>query len=67
MIRSYFGLTKKSYSKDSISLLDYQLDIYDILMIHATQGELCLLMGETGTGKTVIKETLNPKPTNVMF
>jgi len=58
MIRSYFGLSKNPFSNESISLLDYQQEIYDILMVHATQGGLCLLMGEPGTGKSVIKQEL---------
>lgn len=58
MIRSYFGITKNPFGLDRISLLPHQQEIYDIIKVHSTQGGLCLLMGEPGTGKSVIKETI---------
>jgi MSHA biogenesis protein MshM len=58
MIRSHFGLTRHPFDTDSQALLPHQQDIFDILMVHAQQGGLCLLLGEPGTGKTVLKETL---------
>lgn len=58
MIRSYFGISKNPFSYDNISLLPHQQEIYDILKVHSQQGGLCLLMGEPGTGKTVIKEAI---------
>lgn len=56
MIRSYFGLEKNPFSLEDISLLPAQQEVYDILKVHTRQGGLCLLMGEPGTGKTVIKD-----------
>jgi type II secretory pathway predicted ATPase ExeA len=58
MIRSYFGIEKNPFSNDSIVLLNHQQEVCDILDVHSQQGGLCLLMGEPGTGKTVIKETI---------
>jgi MSHA biogenesis protein MshM len=58
MIRSYFGLEVNPFSLENIDLLSHQQEIYDILKVHSQQGGLCLLMGEPGTGKTVIKETI---------
>jgi type II secretory pathway predicted ATPase ExeA len=58
MIRSYFGLTETPFSLDNISLLPHQQEIYEILRVHSQQGGLCMLLGEPGTGKTVIKETI---------
>lgn len=58
MIRSFFGIDKNPFSMDDIKLLDNQQDIYDILKVHSQQGGLCLLMGEPGTGKTIIKESI---------
>lgn len=58
MIRSFFGIDKNPFSMDDIKLLNNQQDIYDILKVHSQQGGLCLLMGEPGTGKTIIKESI---------
>ena len=58
MIRSFFGIDQNPFSTDSISLLSAQQEVYDILKVHCQQGGLCLLLGEPGTGKTIIKESL---------
>ena len=58
MIRSHFGLSENPFSSESITLLPHQQEVYDILQVHSQQGGLCLLMGEPGTGKTVIKEAI---------
>ncbi len=58
MIRAHFGISTNPFSTDSVILLPHQQDVYDILKVHSQQGGLCLLMGEPGTGKTMIKESL---------
>jgi len=58
MIRSYFGLSQNPFSSENVKLLPHQQDIYDILNVHSQQGGLCLLMGEPGTGKSVVKEAI---------
>ena len=58
IIRAFFGLDKNPFSLDNIQLLPHQQDVFDILSVHSKQGGLCLLMGEPGTGKTVIKESI---------
>ncbi len=58
MIRSYFGLDHNPFCKDAIDLLPHQKDIFDTLRVHSQQGGLCLLLGEPGTGKSVIKQSL---------
>jgi MSHA biogenesis protein MshM len=58
MIRAYFGLENHPFSSTDVSLLTHQQEIYDILEVHSHQGGLCLLLGEPGTGKTVIKEAV---------
>ena len=63
MIRSYFGLDQNPFSLDEIKLLPQQQEIYDIIKVHCHQGGLCLLLGEPGTGKTVIKEALKQNST----
>ena len=59
MIKAYFGLTKNPFHSDNISLLPHQQTIFDTLRVHCQQGGLCLILGDPGTGKTVIKQSLS--------
>jgi len=65
MIRQYFGLTRDPFIIDEKApLLQHQQRHFDILKVHSQQGGLCLILGEPGTGKTVLKNHLihhNPK------
>ncbi len=58
MIRAHFGLDRDPFARDELALLPQQQDILDTLRVHCQQGGLCLLIGEPGTGKSVIKEAL---------
>jgi MSHA biogenesis protein MshM len=58
MLRSYFGIQTLPFSHEQLSLLHHQQEVYDILKVHSQQGGLCLLLGEPGTGKSVIKEAI---------
>ncbi len=58
MIRAFFGIDSNPFAIDKITLLNQQQEIFDILKVHSFQGGLCLLMGEPGTGKTVIKNAI---------
>jgi len=58
MIKAYFGLTRNPFHSENVVLMPHQQTIFDTLRVHCQQGGLCLVMGEPGTGKTVIKETL---------
>lgn len=58
MIRAFFGIDINPFSNDNILLLSHQQEVFDVLKVHSFQGGLCLLMGEPGTGKTVIKEAI---------
>lgn len=58
MIRSYFGLSHTPFAPESLKLLPHQQEIFDTLRVHSQQGGLCLLLGEPGTGKSVVKEAL---------
>ena len=58
MIRAHFGLDQNPFSHDNITLLPHQQDIFDTLRVHCQQGGLCLIVGEPGTGKSMIKQAL---------
>ncbi|MDD5343833.1 MAG: AAA family ATPase [Smithella sp.] len=58
MIKAYFGLAKNPFHSENITLLPHQQTIFDTLRVHCQQGGLCLVLGEPGTGKTVLKESL---------
>lgn len=58
MIRAFYGIDKNPFSQEDITLLLQQQEVFDILKVHSSQGGLCLLMGEPGTGKTMIKRAI---------
>jgi len=66
MIRSHFGLSRIPFAHDETELLDHQQTVLDMLMVHAQQGGLCLVLGEPGTGKSAIKEALTTRDTKRM-
>jgi type II secretory pathway predicted ATPase ExeA len=64
MIRSFYGLTQNPFELRELQLLPHQQEIYDTLRVHSQQGGLCLLLGVPGTGKSVIKQSLQRLPEN---
>ncbi len=59
MIRAFYGINVNPFAIDQkVELLKHQQEVLDILKVHAYQGGLCLLMGEPGTGKTMIKNAV---------
>jgi MSHA biogenesis protein MshM len=58
MIRSHFGIAQNPFCGDEPSLLRHQQEVLDTLRVHCQQGGLCVLVGEPGTCKSVIKEIL---------
>jgi MSHA biogenesis protein MshM len=58
MIKAYFGLTRNPFHSENLTLLPHQQTIFDTLRVHCQQGGLCLVLGDPGTGKTVLKEAL---------
>lgn len=58
IIRAYFGIDQNPFSFQNINLLEHQQDVYDILNVHSQQGGFCLVMADTGAGKSVIRETI---------
>jgi type II secretory pathway predicted ATPase ExeA len=58
MIRSHFGLKASPFDPAKSELLEHQQKVLDMLLVHAQQGGLCLVLGEPGTGKTAVKQAL---------
>jgi len=58
MIRSHFGLSRNPFDHEAVVLLRHQQETFDVLLVHAQQGGLCLVLGEPGTGKSVLKYAL---------
>ena len=62
MIRAFYGIATNPFCATDVTLLPLQQEIFDILKVHSHQGGLCLLMGEPGTGKTMISESNHNNP-----
>jgi type II secretory pathway predicted ATPase ExeA len=62
MIRSFYGLTHTPFDSRELQLLPPQQEIHDTLKVHCQQGGLCLVLGSPGTGKSVIKQSLQQLP-----
>jgi len=58
VIRAHFGLDRHPFALDSVALLPHQAEILETLRVHCQQGGLCVLVGEPGTGKSVVKQPL---------
>jgi MSHA biogenesis protein MshM len=58
VIRAHFGLAKAPFSSENLALLPHQQEVLDTLRVHCQQGGLCVIIGEPGTGKSVIKQAL---------
>ena len=65
MIRTYFGLARDPFAiEHDAPLLAHQQRHFDVLKVHSQQGGFCLLLGEPGTGKSVLKRHItnhNPR------
>nr|WP_287413339.1 AAA family ATPase [Pseudodesulfovibrio sp.] len=59
MIRAFYGIDTNPFCAAEITLLPHQQEVFDILKVHSHQGGLCLLMGDPGTGKTMIRTSIN--------
>ena len=58
MIRSHFGLEINPFDASRPELLSHQKEIFETIKVHSQQGGLCVIMGEPGTGKSVIKQAI---------
>jgi MSHA biogenesis protein MshM len=51
-------LSTNPFALESIVLLPQQQEIFETLRVHCQQGGLCVVVGDPGTGKSVIKHAL---------
>jgi len=58
VIRAHFGVDQNPFVADNPALLPHQQDIFDTVRVHCQQGGLCVIVGEPGTGKSVVKQAL---------
>ncbi len=63
MIRAWFGLEADPFSTENVTLLAHQQEILDTLLVHSQQGGLCLVIGEPGAGKSVVRHALSTHDT----
>ena len=58
MIRSLFGITHEPFARHRHDLMKHQKEIFDCIKIHAQQGGFCVIVGDSGVGKSVIRESI---------
>ena len=58
MIKSNFGLTKEPFYRDDILLLPQQMEVIEMVNIHAQHGGFSVIVGNPGVGKSVLRRHL---------
>lgn len=58
MIRAHFGLAQNPFEQDNPPLLPHQQNLYEAVLVHCQQGGFCVIEGEPGTGKSILKKHL---------
>jgi len=58
MITALFGITQEPFHNQRPELMAHQKEIYDCIKIHAQQGGFCVIVGDSGVGKSVIRESI---------
>lgn len=58
MIQAWFGIEQPPFAAAAPELLQHQQDILDTILVHAQQGGLCVVAGEPGTGKSVLRNAI---------
>ncbi len=58
MINDYFGIKQTPFNTDDVDLLEQQKRAFDIILSQCQMHGLTLVVGQPGTGKTIIKEAL---------
>jgi MSHA biogenesis protein MshM len=58
MIKSTFGLTQEPFYRRDMALLPQQAEAIEMIKIHAQHGGFCIIAGNPGVGKSVIRTHL---------
>lgn len=58
MIRSIFGITEEPFHPQRPELMKHQKEVYELIKIHAQQGGFCVIVGDSGVGKSVLRESI---------
>jgi len=58
MIRSTLGIIHEPFHNHRPELMKHQKEIYDCIQIHAQQGGFCVIVGDSGVGKSVLRESI---------
>jgi MSHA biogenesis protein MshM len=56
MIKSTFGLTREPFYRSDVALLAQQAEAMEMIKIHAQHGGFCVIVGNPGVGKSVLRE-----------
>ena len=58
MIKTTFGLTREPFHRNDAALLTQQAEALEMIRIHAQHGGFCVVVGNPGVGKSVLREHL---------
>lgn len=58
MIKATFGLTREPFHRNDATLLAQQAEALEMIRIHAQHGGFCVIVGNPGVGKSVLREHL---------
>lgn len=58
MIKSTFGLTREPFYRGDVALLSQQSEAMEMIRIHAQHGGFCVIVGNPGVGKSILREHL---------
>ena len=61
MIKQTYGITKVPFLQSELKLLPHQQEVAEVITIHSQHGGLCVITGDPGVGKTIIKKELEKK------
>ena len=56
MINAIWGISQAPFQRDKLRLLSQQQEIFNIIKIHSQQGGFSVIIGESGVGKSVLRE-----------
>ena len=57
-VTAWFAIERPPFSQDAVELLALQEEILQTVRVHCQQGGLCLILGEPGTGKSVLRNAI---------